>query len=556
MLILRPDHVWKSFRDTRGNVAVLTGLLMPCLIGVAALAVDAGMLFVERRQAQGAVDLAAIAAAADIDHAEAAARATIAANGVENVGDVTVTLGNYTPDPAIPAAARFTANETPYNAVIVDLAKTGRTYFAAVFGEKSANIGVRALATSASQATFSVGSRLLAVRDGLPNAILGKLAGGNVSLTVMDYDALLGAKVSLQDTLDALATELDITAGTYDEVLSADATVGNFLDALIRIGESSGNLAATSALRSLQGQTADITLPVKSMFNLGDLSSLVVGAHNPGLGASFSMMELIQGALLAANGDSQVALDLGTSIPGLLSLKVDLAIGEPPQQSGWVAVGTPEATARTAQTRLRVVAEVGGTGLLSGVRIRLPIYLDLAYAQARLASITCQNGDPSASKATIAATPGVVDAWIGDVGTSSFADFVAPASVAKANIVDTALIKVRGQANVKVGNASETMLEFTRSDVDNAVLKRTSTDTLAQSLVSNLVGRLTLDVQVAGLDLGLSGAVKTLVAGLLAPIAAPLDGVVFSLLRTLGVSIGEADVRVHGIRCGGSVLAG
>lgn len=551
-----PKPGFRFRRCESGNVAILTGVLLPCLVAVAAFAIDAGMLYVERREAQGAADLAAIAAAADMDRAEAAARATLNANAIGSITELTVIKGAYTPDPDLPAGQRFVPHRTPYNAVAVDVTKTGRTYFASFFGPRQKEIRVHALATSASQAAFSVGSRLLAVRDGVPNALLGELTGGNIALSVMDYEALIGARVKLQDVIDALATELDVTAGTYDDVLVSDATIGDFLNALVRVSETDGNAAATAALETLASQTANLELPLHAMFDLNDLGALALGASNPGLGATFSVMELVQGALMLANGDSQIALDLGTAIPGLLSLKVDLAIGEPPQESGWVTVGATDAVARTAQTRLRLVAEVGGTGLLAGVRVKLPIYIDLAYAQARLAEVACENGDPSTATATIAATPGLVDAWIGEVGTASFRDFVVPASVTNANIVDTALIKVRGRAHVNVGSMSEAELEFTRSDVDDAVIKRTATTDLVRSLVSHLLADLDLDVQVAGLNLGLPGTVRALVANLLAPVAAPLDAVVFSLLETLGISVGEADVRVHGIRCSGSVLAG
>jgi uncharacterized membrane protein len=54
----------------------------------------------------------------------------------------------------------------------------------------------------------------------------------------------------------------------------------------------------------------------------------------------------------------------------------------------------------------------------------------------------------------------------------------------------------------------------------------------------------------------LPGTVSQLVMSILRPIAAPLDQVIHSLLTTLGVHLGEADVRVHGIRCGTAVLAG
>jgi uncharacterized membrane protein len=82
------------------------------------------------------------------------------------------------------------------------------------------------------------------------------------------------------------------------------------------------------------------------------------------------------------------------------------------------------------------------------------------------------------------------------------------------------------------------------------------TNTLAESLVSSLVGSLDLDVQVLGLGLGLGPAISALVAQLLGAVAAPLDDVVLALLNSLGVHLGEADVRVHGALCNGARLAG
>ncbi len=74
--------------------------------------------------------------------------------------------------------------------------------------------------------------------------------------------------------------------------------------------------------------------------------------------------------------------------------------------------------------------------------------------------------------------------------------------------------------------------------------------------MTSLLGNLSLNVQIGGLGLGLPGTVSQLVMSILRPIAAPLDQVIHSLLTTLGVHLGEADVRVHGIRCGTAVLAG
>ena len=42
----------------------------------------------------------------------------------------------------------------------------------------------------------------------------------------------------------------------------------------------------------------------------------------------------------------------------------------------------------------------------------------------------------------------------------------------------------------------------------------------------------------------------------LAPIVAPIDDVLDSLLATLGLGVGEASVSVHAVRCSHPVLVG
>ena len=47
--------------ERRGTVAVTVALLLPVVIGVTALSLDGGMLFLQRRQAQSIADAAASA---------------------------------------------------------------------------------------------------------------------------------------------------------------------------------------------------------------------------------------------------------------------------------------------------------------------------------------------------------------------------------------------------------------------------------------------------------------------------------------------------------------
>ena len=63
------------FRDESGNIAIMSAGVLLLIVGCAALGVDVGTIFADRRKVQSAADLAAIVAASDLTRASAAATA-------------------------------------------------------------------------------------------------------------------------------------------------------------------------------------------------------------------------------------------------------------------------------------------------------------------------------------------------------------------------------------------------------------------------------------------------------------------------------------------------
>lgn len=538
-----------------GGIAVILALFMMVCVSLCALAVDVGSLYLERRTVQGAADLAAIAAAGDLQRAEAAARATLAANGFGDLDRLAVIKGRYAADPDVAPAARFTAGLEPYNAVRLTAAKTGRLHFAKSFMAEP-EITVSAIGAADAQATFSIGSRLASLNGGIVNALLGALLGGNVSLSAMDYNALLNANVSLDGFLSALAAEVGLTAGTYNSLLDGEVAIGNVLSAAAQAASANGDTQGAQAiLRLLSQTTASVSVPLKAVLDLGPLSHAEVGQPHAGLAADVNLMSLLSAAAQAANGQNQIALNLGGAVPGLLDLRVDLAIGEAAQHSGWVAVGQPGATVQTAQTRLRVVAEVGGTGILAGVRVRLPLYIEIAHAHARLETVSCGSGGDA--QAVIAAYPAVVRAWIGDVAAGGLSSFGSSVPVSRGSVVQAPLVAVSASAYAAMTNTAATDLTFTQADVEDRVVKTAAVRDFTSSLVGSLLQSADLQVNVLGLGLGLGvPAVKALVLSLLMPVTSLLDPLLAGLLKAVGLHLGEVDVQVNGIRCGNAVLAG
>lgn len=566
---------WLS--SASGNVAILGAVLLPVGIAAAALAVDEGSLYLERREAQSITDLAAIVAAANIDRAELAVLTTFRENRYPNVAlvengsklpvyaetvapDVRIQKGRYQADPNLAPETRFVVGGEPANAVKVTFREKGTRYFASRL-IAAPTISTTAIASLPAEAAFSVGSRLVGVDGGILNALLGKLLGANIALSVMDYNALIDTDVSALAFLDALATELDITAGTYDDVLAADATVGQIASALAAVSghNRQAELALTAIADAIPASTT-IDLPLSHLFDLGRVGHLGLGQGNAGFDAAIGLMEVLGASAAIANGTNQISLDTGLTIPGLLGVTADLAIGEPPQNSPWFAIGEAGTIVRTAQTRLRVVASVGGPGGLLGTSIRLPVYVELAYAEAKLKGISCPSGRVESARVSVAAQPGVAEIWVGEIDPAGLRNFATKPVVQPAKIVQMPIVKITGSAHVYMGNLHPTTLSFTKSEIDARTVKSVSSRNLTQSLTASLLDDLDLKVK---LDLGLlnlglvvpsEGVLTNTVSSILGAVTAPVDTLLYNLLSALGVRVGEADIRVNGVSCGRSVL--
>ena len=545
----------RSATDDDGTIHIMSAVLFSVASSITALAVDIGALYSERRSLQGVADLAAMAGATSIENAEQAVEATLAANGF--AAEFTVVRGHYVADPAMAPDQRFNPGATPYNAVRVHVAMPGTQYLSHGLVATPPRIEVAATAANSVHASFAVGSRLLAVRDGLANKVLGALVGMRVELTAVDYEALFASRVQAFPFLAAVAAEIGLTAGTYDEVLSARATVGQITAAALVAARAAGDGRAVEALAILERQigAASLRVPLSRIVSLGPFGGLRVGEAPSGIDAAISALDLVNAAALAAGETQLVRLDLGTTVPGIARLSAAIAIGEPMQRSSPLAAGTPGAVARTSQLRMRLLAEIDGGSALGGRLVRLPLVVEAATAEARLAELTCGRSQDERA-ASIAATPSVAAISIGAVSDAALANLDAEPAVATATLIDAQLLRVRGRGHLEVGNLSETMLEFTAEDVEHRLVRRTDTRDLSRSVVSSLVERTDIEVEILGFGAGLPGTIRHAVSDLLGRVAGPLDAMLHDLVSALGIHLGEADVRVDAITCGGGALAG
>lgn len=563
-------HMCNFWWHRKGNFATLTALTAPAALALAAIAIDQASLYLERRTLQSVADIAAITAASDLGRAGELATAVFADNGYENVRVMTkvdeapshaadglhiwIERGRYVGDPGRSVNRRFEANHAQPNALRITARKQGQLYFAAGW-RPSPIIGVSSLAGSSEQAAFSIGSRLARLEGGVLNRLLGALTGSSISLSAMDYDALLDADIDLFQALDVLDTRLDLKAATYQDVLASDLKLGRLFGELAHIeGLDAGAVASLRRLSQQAGaDTAGFRL--SGLLDLGTAGRLPVGSR-PRNAPALSGAELVTAAAFAAigRGKNQVEVDLTAVVPGLAETTLHLAVGEPPQGSGWLRIGSNGDIVRTAQTRLLLVTAVSGPGGILGNIVRLPFYLEIASAEARLAAITCSPGNPQSARVSVAARPAVAELRISDVDLKRLNDFSRPVPIQPARLISIPAVRVTAGAHVSVSNMNATTLIFNARDIRDGAVQRVGTRDFTQSLLASLNETLSLNVVLAGIDLGLgqilSGTLRTTLRGV-APILDPTLG---RVLSTLGISLGEADIRVHGAECGQAVL--
>lgn len=565
-------------RDRSGNIAISAALSMPLLIGALALGIDYGSLTLQQRDLQSTADLAAIAAAGNLSNPEKGALDFFTLNNRDipvrttnglltskglvpfdpntvlmNYGTYAeVTKGRYTPDPSLAAANRFVAGATPSDSMRLTLRTKGALYFS---GSMMAPPQLAASGTASidKSASFSIGSRLASLNEGVLNALLGQLLGTTISLKVMDYQGLVDTQVDLLKTLDALAIDLNLQAGTYEDLLKTDITYGKLFTTLAK---TTGLSPSVATVLNTLGKAVDktkVTLKLQDILSPGPLSKKLIG-QSDGLTINTNLMDLVSAAATANQDGKQLAVDVGAAIPGLGSAKLTIAIGEPPAGTPYLAAGAPGTIVRTAQTRIAAEVTLDGVLSLLGFKVRVPVYLEIANAEAKLVSITCPSAGKNTATVDIDAVPGVAELTLGDVDTSAFANFGTKPRATKADLVTSPLLDVTALVYGNATNSKPSRLTFTPSDITTGKVRSVSTQDTITTLFNSLLGNLELQVELLNIPLGVPKLITAALQATLPLVTAPLDTLLTNTLLALGIRIGEADVRLGGTVCRNPVL--
>jgi len=524
--------------DSRGGISLMVAFGLTMLVGSAALAVDVGSLYLDRRKLQGIADAAALAAVQHPENARSAAERIIATNCDCGIAIRTFVAGTYKRDVTVPAESRFSTGGIAPNAIRIVLTRKRPLFFGRFLTGREDSV-ISASATSARQgyAAFSLGSRVASLHGGAVNAVLSALTGSQVDLSLMDYQALASADVDLLAFSDALRTELDADALTFGQTLDAEATLPQVISALA--SASDGQVA--TVLQTLADDALPRSLVPSRAIDLGPrASSIRVDAANP---VRVNAMSLLQAMLALGSADRQLDLSLASDLPGGSGIDVALLIGEPPANSPLIAVtDDQDVIVRTAQVRLKIGATIA-TPLAS---VNLPLVAELGSAAARISSIDCgRNASPAVSLA-VTTSPAMVA--IGTVDAGTFQDMTRPLVPQAARVVKLPLASVDARARLDLADLTEKPLGFSREEIAAGSVKTVESSGLTAGAARSLADDLDLQVNLLGLGLNLGPLTSTVgnAVGLAAPV---LDGVLEGVTGALGLHLGEADARVNELRC-------
>lgn len=582
------DRLARFRRDESGVVAIIVALMLTVLFGFVALGVDVAALYRDRARLQAASDLGAMSAIADAGAARTRAEDAITRNGRDAATLTGLQMGRYLRNPAIPRDQRFIPLDTgaaTVNAALVTLDDASPLYFGQIFSDRTDVVLRRsAMATRTGAVSFSLGSHLADLDPATLNAVLTAQYGAGAQIALGDITLLAETPVNLGALLQTLDGLTGGPSANPADILNAVTTADTLLDALeaelppALIGSLAGLTAAAA------GQSVDV--------------AAVVGGIDTQLGLTatdflteidISALDIVKATIGAEGLSPPATLNTGLDVAGILGVDARLSAGEPPAQSGWVALGEAGVQLHRAAARLSlgIAADPGllgalGTGV-EATQLDLPVYLELAGATAALDEITCTGSRASdiAAAFSVSHTPlhpengtAVAALYLGtlpaglnptapvDPATLGFADLLTlrieiPVPLLPNIVLADLVVQVR--SHVTVGTSDTDRIAFTRGDVqDGATTRRYGSELLVTSAVSTLLSSENTEIRIRPdqQDLvtgSVAPVVNTLLANLpaqlLTALTVPLDGVIDGVLASTGLRLGVGELDLTGHHC-------
>lgn len=477
----------KPTTHQRGSVVVYTAVTLMAVLTASVIAIEMGRIYQARQHYQKMASLAALDATRMISGCDsmliptqAAIEARVQESLVRNgdpaeITERVVETGRIVID--APTATRYLEPSGIADARAVRVTLTGR-FPRTLTGllPQSENMRVSATAEQGVVGTFQVGSGLVDVSS--RNTVLSALLGNNVSLSLVDYQRLAGANITLEQL--GTAVGLDVQDLSDPLALAAQTPVlSDVIGGLAQQLSAAGDQATADVLTTLAQAAAGGGNPAVPL-------DLIIGATD-GTAAQAPLVNALE--LLTALAQAAQADDGGTTTPLALSVTAVPLVGTvrtylnviEPARIGTGRPGSDDAVATTAQVRLKVRIEASTvltglqaaitslvnnliTGLLSvlgGVinvsttvtvvppPLNIGVDVEAAKATAYLDRVQCpragvNNGDPIAELSAATGTATVDIGTYSGTATATHAPALSPtSSIPLANVAINATCAVR-----------------------------------------------------------------------------------------------------------------
>jgi len=573
----------------KGAVTMMTALFLVVIVGIAAIAVDLGMMRVSKRDMQALSDLVALDMGRMLDGetkagplvASQAWRDALAQSvarngetlGVTPLVEVQVgTLG--TPDVATPTVRPFIEADSESVPTAVRVASSSSVDFAFYPG-RDGDVAAIAIAESAKTACWQLGSYAARFRSG-DSALISTLVGPMNSLVrpqadldALSYQGIANAQVSLNE----LAA--DSAVGTTTDLLTSTVTVGSLIQATIgALGrQSPPNSVAITALNQILNGQAALSTPIL----LTNVVS-IAPSNAAALETKLDVLNLITGAILVADGQHAVSVpNLSANIGNLAPVTGSAYIIEKPQ----IECTSPEnPTANTSTSQLHVDATLklqaqsingitGVTGVVQTPESTITVAVDVGAAGGELVA-----PGPVCNEGTVA-SPDLETVSVGTglttLSMSTQLHFKVSMNVLGVGAVDVTFDQSAIATQAPGAPSSATLLIPPN---DTTSVSTGSSGTFGNFTIATVGTNIKATTKVLGIDVAVTGAALTLVVSALSSVTAqlavnaaltqPLNSLVanvnnlISPLETLlGIRLGGADVWAIGRpTCRGSRLRG
>lgn len=514
-------------RSQSGSVAMLGALWL--MIAVICLAtIDIGNVFWQKRELQKIADLAALAGASgDLNNGSCSENSKT--NASQN---------GYGPTPKA-SAGRWAAIETSketyeykflegnntYNACKVEVSKNV-PYLFLIDAKSTGGRDVFAVAiakqTKARVARVDIKSELLSLnsqKSSVLNALVNGVLGGNIDLSLVSWQGLADADISLLSYLDALALNAKIKSGNYQELLNTAINLGDILGVMANVASRNQFLgSAVKVLESLELRPNVNKLSIK----LGDLLKLSSPASDAGINANVNVLDLVMATLQVAGKDKAISLDAPINLGILANAALSLKVSEPPQ---W-GIGDPtkdKVYAKTSQLNLNLKA----SALLDFLKLNLDV--SAANGSVEVSNFFCA----AAGKSLILNT--AVSIVTVDLSLSL-------------NFLGVKIAEYHPPP-IKLGDSKNTGLELKNVNMVQEKIR----EWIQVGEEKKIVGSLVIGVVSWLSNLLFLPPVSNFIEDLLSTITAPLtnllDWIVNGLLKALGIGVGNAYVAGR-LTCG------